>query len=332
MRTRKRLARKSPILVLVAIGSGLLIGIVPSRGDDAEPSKRPRALLHVAAHAPSGLFTTREKSEDYNRHLQTQFATTKSHLVLNTAIQQPAIARLAASSKQPDPIAWLAQNLEASNVNNSEVVQISFSPRSGASGTDQSAIINAVVSAYLQEVVGVEQKQRADRHSKLKRIKQQYADLLKERRDHARKLSESLGSGGPLADVEEQTLVRRYTTLLDQRLKLRLDHAAAETVLGRRQKAANRETDPVRKEIAQLEDRLAVLTAQDKVFQDELSQVAGKKRSAVEASLVLMELNDEIAQLENAARKVGAEVETLNIELGAPPRVRIIDNAVPPKQ
>jgi hypothetical protein len=39
---------------------------------------------------------------------------------------------------------------------------------------------------------------------------------------------------------------------------------------------------------------------------------------------------DEIAQLEDVSRKVGAEVEALNVELAAPARIRIIENAVPP--
>jgi hypothetical protein len=330
MLVRKRLAWKSFILMLVVTMGGLLVWTLRTWG--ADPENGPRAFLQIVARAPKLSFTSRDNSGDYNDYLQTQFALIKSRLVLNVALQQPAIAHLAAIRKQPDPIEWLAQNLEISNLKHFEVARVSLSPQCGASGTDQAAIINAVVSAYMQEVASVDRKRQADRHSKLKKIKQTYAEIIKDRRESARKLSESVGSDGHKLGVEQNGLANRYERLLDQRLKLRLDRAAAETVLGRRQKAANRETDPVHKEIAQLEDRLAVLTAQDKVLQDELSQVADKKRSAVEASLEVKELNDEIAQMENAARKVGAEVESLNIELAAPPRVQIIENALPPKQ
>jgi hypothetical protein len=330
MRNRKQLAWKSSVLMLVVTMSGLLVWSLRTWG--ADPEKGPRAFLQIAARAPRLSFTSRDNSEDYNDYLQTQFALIKSRLVLNVALQQPAIAQLAAIRRQPDPIEWLAQNLEMSNVKHSEVARVSLSPHCGASGTDQVAIINAVVNAYMQEVASVDRKRQADRHSKLKKIKQTYTEIIKERRESARKLSESVGSDGHPSAAEQNSLAHRYERLLDQQLKLRLDRAAAEIVLGRRQKAANRETDPVRKEIAQLEDRLAVLTAQDKVFQDELSQVADKKRSAVEASLEVKALNDKIAQMEDAARKLGAEVESLNIELAAPPRVQIIENAVPPKQ
>ena len=36
----------------------------------------------------------------------------------------------------------------------------------------------------------------------------------------------------------------------------------------------------------------------------------------------------EIAQLEESCRKVAAEVEKLNVELSAPPRVRVIEDPV----
>jgi polysaccharide biosynthesis transport protein len=327
MRTRKQLAWKSAVFMLVATASGLLVWSLRARGAESA-----RALLHVAAHAPKLSFATSDNSGDYNDYLQTQFALMKSRLVINTALQQPAIAQLAAIRKQPDPVAWLEQNLDMSNVKNSEVVQVSLSPRCGASGKDQAAIINAVVSAYLQEVAFVDVKRLADRHSQLKKIKQTYTEIIKERRETARKLSESVGSGGHASAVEQNSLAHRYERLLDQRVKLRLDRADAETLLERRQKAANRETDLVRKEITQLEERLAILIAQERVLQDELNQVTGKKRSAAEGSLDLKSLNDEIAQMEEAARKVGAEVESLNIELAAPPRVRIIDNAEARKQ
>jgi polysaccharide biosynthesis transport protein len=331
MRTRKQFASKSCSIVLVVIASGLLIWVLPTRSADLEPDKSPRALLQVAALVPTVSFTTGQGPDDYNRYLQTQFAMIKSRLVLNSALQQPAIAQLPAISKQPDAIAWLEQYLDVSNVKNSEVVQILFSPHSGASAKDQSAIINAVVGAYMQEVVGVETKRQADRHSQLKKIRQTYTGMLKERREHARRLSESLGSGGPLSDVEEQSLIHRYDRLLDQRLKLRLDQAEAETLLRRRQKAANRESDSVRKEIGQLEDRLAILTAREKVLQEELDQVAGKKRNSIMGTLDLKELNEEIAQMEEAGRRVGAEVERLNVEFATPARVRIIENAVATK-
>ena len=281
---------------------------------------------------PKWSFTNNgDKSEDYNRYLQTQLARIKSRSVINAALQQPEISQLAAIRSQPDPVAWLEQNLETINLNGSELVQVSLSPRSGANGKDQAAIINAIVSAYVEEVTDAEGKRQSNRHDTLKKIKQKYTEILRERRQHARRLSEAVET---LSGVEQSTLAHRHERLLDQRFKLRLDRAEAETLLGRRQNAANRESDAVRKEIAQLEDRLAILTAHEKVLQEELKEVSREQRSFTSNALDLKEMNEELAQMEEAARKVGSEVEKLNIALDAPPRVRVIDNAAdtaPPK-
>jgi hypothetical protein len=332
MSSRKRLSFMYRVLLLLATGTGLPVWSVPTWAVDQEQAKSPRALLQVAATAPQLSLTTVDNSDDYNRYLQTQLVLIKSCLVIDTALQQPAIAQLSAIKNQADPIAWLQQNLEAINVNHSEVVQVSLSLSSGASGKDQSAITNAVVSAYVQEAAGAQRKRQAERHSQLKKIKETYEKIIQERRETARRLSESVGNGEPLSSAEQKRLVRRHDILLDRRLKLRLDRAEAETLLERRKKAANRESDPVRKELAQLEDRLAILTAHERVLQDEQNQVAGEKRRVAMGSLELKMMNEELVQLEDTARRISTEVERLNIELDAAPRVRIIENAVPPKQ
>ena len=46
----------------------------------------------------------------------------------------------------------------------------------------------------MDEVVNVDTKRRADRHAKLKKIKEKYTEILKERREHLRKLAETVGS------------------------------------------------------------------------------------------------------------------------------------------
>ena len=331
MRALQHFAGKSLILTLVAT-SGFFIRGVTTLGADPEPDKGPRALLHVAAHTPDLLFANGGKSEEYQRYLQTQLAQIKSRLVINAALSQPTISQLAAIRRQADPVAWLQQNLEAINVNSSELVQVSLSSRSGGNGKDQAAIINAIVSAYVQEVTGAEGKRQADRYAVLKKLQKQYFDILKQRRETARDLSEALGSVESLSGLEQNRVVHRHERLLDQRLKLRLDRAEAETLLGRRQTAANRESDAVRKEIAQLEDRLAVLTAHGKVLEEELSQASREQRRATTTALALKELDGEIAQLEEATRKIGTEVEAINVALGTPARVRIIENAAPPKE
>jgi hypothetical protein len=66
---------------------------------------------------------------------------------------------------------------------------------------------------------------------------------------------------------------------------------------------------------------------------DDAYEVAGIVNAvtrAYERELEREPLRTEITQLEEMSRKLGAELEVLNGELEAPPRVRRIEDAVPP--
>ena len=74
--------------------------------------------------------------------------------------------------------------------------------------------------------------------------------------------------------------------------------------------------------------------ARQKVLDRELEQVnhsSSIRPQVVRAKRDLVAMKTEIAMLEESERKVAAEVEKLNVELSAPPRVRTIENAVPSK-
>ena len=77
---------------------------------------------------------------------------------------------------------------------------------SGDNPEEIAGIVNAVKKAYMDEVVNVDIKRRADRHDQLKKIKDDYGELLKERRENLRKLAETVGSD----DRETLALRQQY--------------------------------------------------------------------------------------------------------------------------
>ena len=98
--------------------------------------------------------------------------------------------------------------------------------------------------------------------------------LLREHRESLRNLSSHLGYDDPLKALKKEALPRLYQDLRIQRVKLRLERAEAETLLARRKGVPGAATDQVRsKEIAQLEDRLDVLNAGQKVLDEELQRI-----------------------------------------------------------
>jgi hypothetical protein len=339
MKTWKPFVLASSLLAFFAVGGGLLVGSLPTLRAAQESGKSPRASLQIARHPPRVSFLAVEPGrssddsiENYQRYLTTQGTLIKSRLVLDAALQDRGVSQLPSIKSRPDPIAWLQQNLEVTNLKDTEILQVSLAPGFGASGSDQAAIINAVVRAYINEVANVDVKRRTDRYNQLRKIKEQYAEILHERRETLRKRSTSSGRGESLTALAKDALPRLYHDLRTQRVKLRLERAEAETLLARRKEVPGSATDPVRsKEIAQIEDRLAVLSAGQKVLDEELEQASNEMRGAADQSLDLKAMIDEIAQVEDASRMIGAEVEALNVELEAPARIRLIEDAVSPR-
>jgi hypothetical protein len=185
----------------------------------------------------------------------------------------------------------------------------------------------------MDEVVNLDRKLRRERYDRLRKIRSAYAENLRERRDMLHKLSSSAERDDRLAGLRKESLPRLYHELRSQQVKLRLERVEAETLLARRKRAEGAATEPARKEMAQVEDRLAVAMAQEKVLDQELERVAHELREdagqTLNSGLSLRALEDEIAQMKEAARKVAAEVEALNLELDAPPRIRLIEEAAP---
>jgi polysaccharide biosynthesis transport protein len=323
MMTRKRSLIIAVVVTLAGVVASWLL--IPRKF-------KAQAKLQLVAQAPMVLFRTVETDttgDDYRRYQLTQLALVKSQLVLNAALLDRDVSRFHMIREQIDPIAWLQENVKADFVVGSEVMEISLT---GDDPVEIAGVVNAIKKAYMDEIVNADTKRRADRHTKLKSISDNYADILRERRERLYRLREQRGAKDPdfRAIVIQETLSSRYTSLRAQRVQLAMEQAKAEALLARRKQSAGSKSEQLRKEIGELEDKLAVLTAHQKVVETELEQVMRESRKFAAQSADVLQLEDEIAQFEQMSRQVASEVEALNVELQAPPRVRTVEDAVPP--
>jgi len=328
MGTWKRFRFVCLLLVLIVTAGGYVAWkLYPAK---FRTRVRAQARLQVASQLPKVLFSTveTEVNDDYRRYQNTQQALVMSQLVLNAALQDPNVSAYRMVREQTDPITWLKDKLKVEFVAGSEVMEISLS---GTDPKEVAGLVNAVKKAYMDEVVYVDTNRRKARHDMLKKIKQNYSNILKERREILRKLTETVGSDDRLrvTGLERPELLSLYHGLWTKRVDLQLERADAEAGLARRKKAAGSATDPVRKEIDRIEDQLAGLMAQEKLIDERLEQMAGEIRIAASRELAQEQFKTEIASIEDSYRKVGAEIEALNIELEAPTRIRIVEDAVP---
>ncbi len=81
------------------------------------------------------------------------------------------------------------------------------------------------------------------------------------------------------------------------------------------------------------EDRQELLMLDDleQQLKLEIKTITDGNQSLTNKTLDLQTQQDEITQFQQSAMKVSSEVEALNVELGAPPRIRTIEDAVVPR-
>src|SRR5262249_11686928 len=80
-----------------------------------------------------------------------------------------------------------------------------------------------------------------------------------------------------------------------------------------------------------LMENIADLTRLEGLLNEEVEKTRRGVHSFNTDTLDLQSLQDEIAQAEETAKKVGSQMEALSVELEAPPRVRLLELAEPPR-
>ena len=78
------------------------------------------------------------------------------------------------------------------------------------------------------------------------------------------------------------------------------------------------------------EQQLLVLTELEANLKEELKNASKTDQELTENTLDVQDNKDELKQLEDAANKIAAEVEKLDVELNAPKRIEILEEAIPP--
>jgi len=195
---------------------GLIVGLIVSAITwTVVPASKytATARLHVASVPPTFMYKTREASTDYAMFRQTQLALLRSQQVLDSALGSPEVAELKALSTMADPSDWLREQLSISFASGSEVLEISLS---GDDPKMVAVLVNAVMAAYMDEVVNADHIERNRRLEKLKEIWKNYDSDLKQKREKLREIAAAIGSDDKKAltlqkqyEIDRQDLVRR---------------------------------------------------------------------------------------------------------------------------
>lgn len=293
---------------LLALGVAILAaGISGPAAWFLVPAKfKVQARLHVAAQPPKVLYKTVEtealNGDDYKRYQTTQLTLVKSRPVLNSALNDEKVKNYRIIRDQVDPIDWLKEKLAVEFISGSEVMEISMS---GDNPNELAEIVNAVKRAYMEDVVLVDARRRLEHHEALKKLKDQYERILKERRANLRKLAETVGSD------DRKTLALKQQYALDH-----LDH--------------------VRKDLLEVQSQKRKLQAQLKTRQPEEPQAETMPRSVSEADINewidqhpdIASLFDRLAHDEQLLSSETARIRAVSRSAGSDPVLRRLRIAV----
>lgn len=180
------------------------------------PKYRASALIRVAEKRQRILFKTadEETQPDFEHYRRTQSQFLKSRFVLIAALRSSDIAKLPSLRNEPDPVAWLARHLRVDFPGDGEIMEVSLA---GDEPKELAALVNAVVDAYMAEVVDVE---RAERRQRLSDLDQIYAEKETEFRDKwsdLKVLAEDVGTGDTEApSLKQQLVLDRFAALRNE--------------------------------------------------------------------------------------------------------------------
>jgi succinoglycan biosynthesis transport protein ExoP len=225
------------LAVGLVLGAGLAIAVWFGYG----ARYRAVALLTVSQiedrviENPVGANMPRE----FDIYKDTQQQIIKSRVVTQPALRDPNIAALAAVQRQRqrgrDPEAWLAEAIQVSFPGDAQWMEVSFTDESAV---EAAKLVNAVVNAYMTDVVDAEKQERTAELQKLDDIYQVKSAEVRQQLSDVAKLAADLGTGDEQAlrlmqqlAVQELSDYRRQQMQVQYELRRKMGELEAQRAL-----------------------------------------------------------------------------------------------------
>jgi capsular exopolysaccharide synthesis family protein len=174
-------------------------------------------------------------------YMKTTYSRIKARSVLNAALtKNPAVKPLKLVREQSEPIQWLEDELKVESQEGSEIVKISMA---GFDPAEMLILVDAVTTAYLDEMGHAERQQRTERLHQLEHLHNEARDLLQTLQEKMIKQAKDSGTHeSQIAMMKQQSLLGNWS---DKQKELNQVKAA----LGR----AQRDLDTYKKQAEALE-------------------------------------------------------------------------------
>jgi capsular exopolysaccharide synthesis family protein len=197
------------------------------------PKYTSSAYIQVDARHVPLLFTTADQAaesrNDYRIFKSTQRQMLLTPFVLNNALSNETVANLRIVRKQPHPTQWLQEELDVTFPDEGEIMRVSFSDYDPEAPR---AIVQAVVDAFMSEVVDTEYKARTARLLSLQTASKTYEDKIRTGRHSLDNLVATLGtSDEDSLSLEQQSAIEQYGVIQNKLREVQFERIAAEQEL-----------------------------------------------------------------------------------------------------
>ncbi len=206
------------------------------------PQYTATSVLRIAAVPERILFATADQTDqNYGLYKNTQAQMLRSDFVLIDALRRAEGADLAMLRDEPDQVQWLSQNVSVSFPGDGELMHVRMS---GEHPDALAALVNAVVAAYMEEVVHVERDQRRARLDELDRVHSDKEVEMRRKMTDLRQLAEQLGTGdtGTLA-IQQQYALQQFAQYRQELLRVDFERRRLTTQLLIRQSQIEQAAD-----------------------------------------------------------------------------------------
>ncbi len=300
------------------------------------------ALLRVAVESsiPPGDGSAAAGSFDVYRSTQQELL--KSRFVLSAALKDPEIAKLAAVRGEADPVAWLARELRVDFPNNSQIMQVSLGDDDAAGAA---RLVNAVVGAYLETIVGLERRASNETRDVLDNTCVEMSAELRKKREDLQRLCKVLGTGsGEVSAMKRQIALEELAEYRREALRIELELVRAEVLLNNRRQSLDKlrpgedsddppdarktaELRPREVEVGELELEIEVLSTQRDLLQKHVAEKREDAEQVFANSIECEMLRAEIERMAESLDRINQQREALMLKANARPRVTLLQKA-----
>jgi beta-lactamase regulating signal transducer with metallopeptidase domain len=273
--------------------------------------------------------TDRDRFDIYKN---TQATLLASHYVLRAALRNPKVAKLSLIRQQQmpgDAEKWLVDRLQVRFPGNAEVMAVSFR---GDDPKQAVVLVNAIVDAYLSEVVNAESSLKQERLNELEKLYAERVQDLRKKQETLKSMARDIGASDSGALGVKQKLALEELALLRQEVvKSQSDLRRYEVELAVQkaflEDAKDKDRAPILKEIKRIEVSVKVTTKQTEELAKLIQKMTDEAARYGLTSVSMDMLRADIKNMETVQAQLVSEMETLKVKLYSTPRVTLLERA-----